>query len=274
MYLERDGARLFYTTLGRGPDVVLLHPTPVHHEFWMPVARLLEHRYRFTLIDLRGHGASGAGIGTISMDKLAEDVHAILQASGMNRAGFAGCSIGAYAIYEHWRRYPGDMEAMAVICGKPQPDMPENREKRRANMESIQQPGGLAKFFDSAADTLIGPTARTSHPELRTTARQMMDRTTADAVLAIQQGLMDRPDSVSTLRTISIPVCAVAGGEDEGIALTEMRAVLDNVAGAEYHVIADAGHYAPLEQPGRIADILSRFFDRSLNHHSTGTVQA
>ena len=82
LQIEHDGARLFAVTMGTGPDVVLLHPTPVHHGFWLPVATLLADRYRLTLVDLRGHGQSSAGTGTITMARLAEDVHAVLAAAG------------------------------------------------------------------------------------------------------------------------------------------------------------------------------------------------
>ena len=38
MFTEHDGDRLFSTTVGSGPDLVLLHPTPTHHAFWLPLA--------------------------------------------------------------------------------------------------------------------------------------------------------------------------------------------------------------------------------------------
>src|SRR5487761_1132820 len=92
LQIEHDGARLFAVTLGAGPDVVLLHPTPVHHAFWLPLVTQLADRYRLTLLDLRGHGQSSAGAGTITMARLAEAVHAVLAASGIQRAAFIGCS--------------------------------------------------------------------------------------------------------------------------------------------------------------------------------------
>ena len=44
LQMERDEALLFYTFMGTGPDVVLVHPTPVHHAFWLPVAERLADR--------------------------------------------------------------------------------------------------------------------------------------------------------------------------------------------------------------------------------------
>ncbi len=268
LQIEHDGARLFSTTLGSGPDVVLLHPTPVHHDFWLPVADRLAERYRLTLIDLRGHGQSSAGAGTISMARLAEDVHAVLAALNIQHAAFVGCSIGTYTLYEYWRRFPQQMAAFVCTCGKPQPDSPANRDTRRESMQAAQQPGGLEKFFDRMADTLIGPTARQHHPVIRTAARDMMNTVSLPAMLAVQQGLMERPDSVPTLTTINVPICVVAAGEDQSSTPPEMRVIADKAPNAEFHLVEDAGHYAPFEQPQKFASLIGDFLDRKYRPHA------
>ncbi len=266
MHIERDGARLFFTTIGAGPDIILLHPTPTHHVFWMPLASLLKDRNRLTLVDLRGHGRSTLGAGPVTMEKLALDLRAVREAAGIERTHFAGCSIGGYLLYEYWRRFPQEVASMALICGKPQPDTDENREKRQEWMHAAQQPGGLEKFFDLMADTLVGPTAHERQPQVRIAARELMQPMTLAAMLAVQQGLAARPDSVLTLKTISVPVCAIAGGEDRSSTPAEMRAIAERVPGAEFHLLGDAGHYAPLEQPQAVAAILTGFLERQSLH--------
>ena len=271
LQIEHDGASLFAITLGSGPDVVLLHPTPVHHAFWLPVAQQLSDRYRLTLIDLRGHGQSSAGTETITMARLAGDVHALLASSGIQHAAFVGCSIGTYTLYEYWRRFPEQMAALVCICGKPQPDSAANRDSRRESMQVAPQAGGLAKFFDRMADTLIGPTARQQHPEVRTEARSMMNAVSLQAMLAVQQGLMERPDSVPTLATINVPVCVIAGGEDQSSTPPEMQVIADEVPDAEFHLVENAGHYAPFEQPQTFASLIGAFLDRKYRSHATSS---
>ena len=262
MQIERDGARLFSTTMGSGPDVVLLHPTPVHHAFWLPVAELLAENFRLTLVDLRGHGQSTSGVGPITMERLADDIHSILLAMGIGRAAFVGCSIGGYVLYEYWRRFPHEVSALAPVCGKPQADSAVSHEKRQETMRVAQQPNGLEKIFNLMADTLVGPTAQKHESEVRKTAREMMGAMSLDTFLAIQEGLMSRPDSVPTLETIRVPVCAIAGGEDLISTPDEMRIIAERVQNAEFHLLPDAGHYAPLEQPEKIAGILQVFLNR------------
>lgn len=269
LQIEHDGARLFAVTLGSGPDVVLLHPTPLHHAFWLPVAEQLADRYRLTLVDLRGHGRSSAGVGVITMATLAEDVHVVLAALHIPRAAFVGCSIGTYTLYEYWRRFPEQVAALVCTCGKPQPDSAANRDTRRESMQAARQAGGLEKFFDRMADTLVGPTAQQHHPAVRATARDMMDSVSLQAMLAVQQGLMERPDSVPTLATIDVPVLAIAAGEDQSSTPPEMRVIVDQVPDAEFHLVENAGHYAPLEQPQTFASLIGEFLDRKYRPHAT-----
>jgi 3-oxoadipate enol-lactonase len=271
--IERDGARLWYNVMGSGPDVVLLHPTPVNHTFWSPMAEHLAGRYRLTLVDLRGHGRSQTGAGTITMARLAEDIQAVLRASGIARAAFVGCSIGGYLIYECWRRFPAQIAAMALICGKPQPDSTESRAKRTDLMRSAQEPGGLEKFFDYMAAMPIGETAKQREPGVVAAARAMMENMQLETVLAVQQGLMERPDSVPTLQTMTAPVCAIAGGEDVTNLPDDMRAIPQHIPHAEFHLLEDAGHYAPFEQPQVVGKIVREFLDR-VDFHPSSNIPA
>src|SRR5580698_3980495 len=103
--IKSGDAEIFYWSLGDGAPVVLLHPFPVHHEFWLPVAQALQGRHRLILPDLRGHGASGIGEGPATMEKHAEDVGRVLDDADVGRAVFVGVSIGGYVLFEFLRRY-------------------------------------------------------------------------------------------------------------------------------------------------------------------------
>ena len=63
MILRSDDVDLFYEVRGEGPDVVLLHPYPSDHRYWLPLAQHLESRFRLVMPDLRGLGRSGVGEG-------------------------------------------------------------------------------------------------------------------------------------------------------------------------------------------------------------------
>jgi 3-oxoadipate enol-lactonase len=252
--------------MGEGQDVVLLHPTPVHHAFWLPVAEMLAQRYRVILPDLRGHGQSAAGDGPITpgpitVEKLGEDVERLLNELDVGRALFAGCSIGGYTLYELWRRMPERVRALAFCCAKPQADAEANRVKRREWIEGIKL-RGTDEFFEQMLGSLIGPTARGRFPQKIGEAREMMQIMSPAAVISVQQALAARSDSVATAKTIRVPACVVGAAEDNASTVADMKRLAEAIgAGAEFHVLHDAGHFAPWEQPETVGPILLRFFD-------------
>jgi pimeloyl-ACP methyl ester carboxylesterase len=268
VFFHSGGDKLFYTTMGNGPTVVLLHPTPVDHRFWLEAADILALRYRLILPDLRGHGQSEIGPDSppapITIEKLAADAVRLLDHLGIYRALFAGCSIGGYTLYELWRTIPSRVEGLAFCCSKPQADDETARAKREQNIALIRE-RGPADFIDSTLQSVIGPTAHGRWPNKVAEAREMMQAVSPAALIAVQQGLAARPDSVATASTLRVPCCVLAAGEDPGSTPSDMRFLAEQIRnggyGAEYHEIPDAGHFAPFEQPELVASILRGFFD-------------
>lgn len=264
MFYTSGSAKLFAETLGEGQEIILLHPTPVHHAFWLPVAEMLAQRYRVIMPDLRGHGHSEAGDGPITVEKLGEDMERLMNELGVSKALFAGCSIGGYTLYELWRKMPERITALAFCCSKPQADADANRAKRQEWIEGIRL-CGTGDFLELMLSSLIGPTAHRRFPQKIGEAREMMQAMRPEAAIAVQQGLAARPDSVATAKTIRVPACVVAAVEDSGSTVEDMKLLAETIRnggyGAEFHVLRDAGHYAPWEQPETVGPILRRFFD-------------
>jgi len=96
--LKSADAEIAYWTLGDGSPVVLLHPFPANHEFWLPVADALSTRYRLILPDLRGHGRSDQP-GDYSVELMEADVLGFLDALQLDRVDLIGHSMGGLVGY-------------------------------------------------------------------------------------------------------------------------------------------------------------------------------
>ncbi len=266
---DSDGARLSYRETGTGLPVVFLHPTPIDHYYWQP---LTEHLggVRAILPDLRGHGASELGthlpVGgfarvpdapVLSMAQMASDIVALLDHLAVPQAVIAGCSIGGSVLLELWRKAPGRVLGLAIVCSKPQPDTEANLAKRVATIAQARA-GGNAAIFDGMAQALVGATARARRPQIVAELRARMT-ITPEAVVAVQAGLATRPDSVPTVATMQVPVLAIAGGEDPGITPAEMQVFRDAPGGCQFHLLPDAGHFAAYEQPQKVAALMAEW---------------
>jgi 3-oxoadipate enol-lactonase len=264
---ESSGAKLTYLDCGSGVPVIFLHPTPLDHFYWLPLIGELKG-VRAVATDFRGHGGSELGgdlpVGEFSqvadapvltIAQLARDTLALLDTLKLESAFFAGCSIGGYVLLELWRQAPERMRGLAFVCSKPQPDAVANLERRAATITNARN-GETAALFDGMAQTLIGATARKRHPEMIATLRARMTLTT-EALVATQAGLATRSDSMPTVRTISAPVLAIAGGEDTAVSVDEMHALEAAPGGCSFHTLPDAGHFAAYEQPETVVRLLA-----------------
>ena len=258
--LRSDDAQISYTTLGSGPDVVLLHPFPAHHGVWLPVAEQLAVRYRCILPDLRGHGASEPGEGAATMEKHAGDVRRACDDAGVSRATFVGVSIGGYILFEFWRRFRERVAALVLVDARAPADSDETRRARLASIEQVQKHGPDG-FIDAQIERLLGTSTKRNRPDIAQAARGMMAKMTVAGITAVQQGMAARPDSVPTLKTIDVPALVMVGDEDAVTPRADAEQMQRGVRGATLEVVPGAGHYSPFEQPDAVARVLRRFLD-------------
>jgi len=255
-----DDVEIFYEIRGSGPPVVLLHPFPCHHEFWNPVAEALDSRYRLILPDLRGHGDSEIGEGPALMQKHAGDVARVLDAAGVGKAAFVGCSIGGYILFEFWRRFRERVTSLALCDTRPQSDTADGRANRlKAAAAVLEQ--GTEPFLESMIPKLLGRTTVAMRPDLVEGARAMMRKMSAEDISLVLRGMAERPDSVADLKSINVPTLMVIGEEDVLSTVADGELMRQNIAGSQLKVVPKAGHYAPWEQPESVGKVLRQFLD-------------
>ena len=258
--IPSDDAEISCDVTGSGPPVVLLHPFPVHHEFWLPIVQMLSSRYRLILPDLRGHGESSLGTGPTTMQKHATDIARVMDAAGVDRAPLIGVSIGGYAIFEFWRRFRDRVTALSLCNTKAQADSPEARAARLQTADDVLQ-RGTEPFFESMIQKVFGQSTQRSRPDLLEGALLMMRKMSAENVAGVQRGMAERPDSVATLKTITVPTLIITGDEDALTGVPEAELMKRNIAGSQIKVIAKAGHYSAWEQPEEVGRLLRQFLD-------------
>jgi len=258
--IKSDDAELVYWTLGDGPAVLLLHPFPVNHEFWIPVAETLVTRYRVILPDLRGHGESTVGEGPATMAKHAADIARVMDDADIGRAPVIGVSIGGYLLFEFWRKSRSRVAALGLCNTKAPADGPEARAGRLQAANDVLE-CGTEPFLESMVQKVFAKTTRETRPDLVDGALRMMRQMAPEDIAQVQRGMADRPDSVDTLKTIDVPTLLVTGDEDTLTGISEAELMRQQINGSQLRIIPKAGHYSPWEQPQEAARLLRQFLD-------------
>ena len=260
MRLSSQDAEIHYEILGEGPDLVLLHPFPTNHRFWMGVADMLASRYRLIAYDLRGHGDSTPGAGPATMEKHAGDLARLCDVNKVSKAIFAGVSVGGYVLFEFWRRHRERVAALILSDPRASADTEEGRTARLKSAGEVQK-NGPAAFLESMVPKLLGQHTRDNRPDLVEGARKMMAKMTAAGIVAIQQGMAARPDSVPTLATVNVPTLVLVGAEDTLTPPADAELIHQHIPGSRLEVIPNAGHLAIYEQRNSAGKVIREFLD-------------
>src|SRR5580700_6105875 len=258
--VKSGDAEIVYRVLGDGPPVVLLHPFPANHEFWLPVAQALSSRYRVILPDLRGHGGSGVGEGPANMEKHAADIARVMDDADVGRATLVGVSIGGYVLFEFWRRHRGRVAALGLCNTKAPADSAEARAGRLQAASDVLE-RGTEPFFESMIPRLLGKTTREMRPDLVEDALRLMRKMSPEDVAQVQRGMAERSDSVDTLKTINVPVLLITGEEDMLTGVKEAELMRQHIAGSQMWAIPKAGHYSAWERPEDVTGLVSNFLE-------------
>jgi 3-oxoadipate enol-lactonase len=194
------------------------------------------------------------------MPKHAADINRILDDAKVGRAAFAGVSIGGYVLFEFWRRNRDRVSSLTLIDTKASPDTPEGRAGRLQSAADVLE-RGVEPFVESMLPKLLGETTRHARPDLVEAARKMMLKMSPEDISLVLKGMAERPDSVPTLKTITVPTLILVGDEDTLTPVADAELMKQNISGSQMKIISKAGHYAVWEQPQEAGKVLRQFLD-------------
>jgi pimeloyl-ACP methyl ester carboxylesterase len=106
--VSADGVPIRYRVEGSGePPLVFVHCWCCDGGYWKDQVRHFSKRYTVVTVDLAGHGESGMGRETWTVQAFGEDVAAVVEALGLERVILIGHSMGGPVNLEAARRMPG-----------------------------------------------------------------------------------------------------------------------------------------------------------------------
>jgi len=110
------GINIHYLTVGRGPDVVMLHGFLGNLAVWhLNIVPALRRDFRITTPDLRGHGYSDVTATGYTTEDMARDLKGFLDRAGIERPYLVGHSFGADVCLHFALLYPERVARIVAI---------------------------------------------------------------------------------------------------------------------------------------------------------------
>lgn len=245
----RGGGSLCAERAGAGHTVVLLHGAGMDGRLWDAVFHPLARRHTVIRYDARGLGRSTTPTEPF---RDVEDLRAVLDHFGVDRAALVGLSMGGETSLDFALAHPERVSALALIGtsvgGHAWPPSAELSAYAAARHER-----DAARLAD--LELSIWASMGTTAPGGDLIARMVTEnarRRTASEHLAVY------PDqnAISGLDRITAPTLVVHGDRDHPEIGTIARRLVAAIPGARLAVVPRADHYLPLRTPERLIDLL------------------
>jgi 3-oxoadipate enol-lactonase len=256
-----NGISLAYGDVGKGSAVVLIHGFPLCRGMWKSQEEAVSAAgFRLIMPDLRGFGESDAPDGAYSMSLFADDIVALLDYLGIEKAVIGGMSMGGYVLLNILERYPERASAACFIATRSTPDDEAVKEVRLALLERTKRFGvpTVAEIFSSRV--FAGEAAEKR--DLRRHLYRWMSCADIAGVEGTLHALMDRKDYTPLLGSFTLPALVIGADQDGTVPLADLGILTEGLPESELCIIPDAGHMVNVEQPAAFNECLIRFLRR------------
>lgn len=251
-----NGARIAYRIDGPegAPAVMLSNSLMSTHVMWDPQMPALAQRFRVLRYDTRGHGASEVTPGPYSIEQLADDAAALIEATGIGPVHFVGLSMGGMIGQQLAIRHPNRVRSLS-LCDTAS-EMPP-RSMWEGRFETARKEG-IAGLVDSTIKRwFVGSFVERSPQEIAWVRRMILE-TTVDGYIACASAVRDMSQT-HLLKNIRVPTQIIVGRDDPACTLAQSEVLHREIAGSTLHVIDDAAHLGNIEKPGQFTRLLVDF---------------
>jgi 3-oxoadipate enol-lactonase len=236
------------------PWLVLSNSLATNLTMWDRQVEAMRDRFRILRYDQRGHGDSDAPAGRYDFKMLVADVIAIFDALEVDRAHFAGLSMGGMTAIALAEQHPERVDrVVACDCGPAStPQSAQQWEERIA----LARDHGMQALVQPTIDRWFPAEFISANPDIIEKIRHMIRTTPLNGFIGCAHALSNF-DLRPGLAAIKNPVQFICGGKDA--ALPGTKALHAAVAGSEFVEISGAGHISNMENPTAFSHALQAF---------------
>lgn len=244
-------------TLGRGPDLVLLHGWGMHSSVWGELASRLAGRFRVHLVDLPGHGHSPA-TDDFTLPSLATLIAEHMPAGAV---ALVGWSLGALVAQEVALTAPDRVRMLALVSATP--CFMQRHDWTAAMARSL-----VEEFSAQAARDAVATLRRfvslaalgATEPKLQAgRLRALLDQRPHASARTLEAGMeiLRSTDLRPRIAALTMPASVIHGAGDVIVPAAAGRWLAQTLPAAQFHLLEGSGHVPFLSHAEQIATILN-----------------
>ena len=258
-----DGIRLHYDVFGRrrGEPVLLIQGLGADSRGWFAQRQALGYRYRGIVFDNRGVGRSGKPVGPYTLEGMARDAVAVLDAAGFESAHVLGASMGGVIAQIMAVQHPERVRSLVLAC-----TACRHLGWRRELLEdwaALAQAQGMRAFANHNMRWLVGPRSlRRFWPAFFALTPLALSAPTHSFVAQVN-AILDQDDSVrELLHTVGVPTLVLVGSQDILTPQADAEEIAELIPDAELAIVRGGAHGFMVENFWEFNRLVLEFLER------------
>ena len=259
-----DGTRIHFEVTGKSgaTPVLMIQGLGASKNAWNLQRIAMATRFRIISFDNRGAGRSDKPTEPFTLEQMADDALAVLDAAGIETAHVVGASMGGVISQIVAVKYPHRVRSLTLVC-----TACRNHPWRQELLQSWAKTAadkGMIEVGKEAAQWVMSPRSfRRLVPAFTWMGPLAALRPRHSFVSQIDAILNTREDLVDQLSTITAPTMVIVGNQDILTPRGDSEEIAERIPNAELVVISGAAHGLMMEHSSTFNRILIEFLQRT-----------
>ena len=245
-----------YTVEGAGPPLVLIHGIGAARDAWRFMVPALREHFTVISYDLRGHGSSPMPDGEFGLDELVADLERLRQRTGIEKAHFAGHSLGGQIGPAYARAYPDRVLSLGILSTAA--FRTEDDSAKVWGVVKAMQEKGIAQVLETLTARWFTDDFIARHPELvKRRLKQVID-TSPDIFMNVFR-IYAGTEMAPWLHEVTAPSLVLTGENDGGCNPRLNRLIHAALPNSELVILPRYKHSVLVEAADEVSAHLIRF---------------
>jgi pimeloyl-ACP methyl ester carboxylesterase len=257
-----DGVRIAYQVSGSGPAFVCCHAMANDHSMYDQHREVFSETHTFITFDQRGSGDSDHPLfiegpdSSYTVEAFGEDLKAVLDDIGIERASVLGLSMGVVAALSFSTRWPDRVERLVLVSAMAS-RLPQPIIDRARLVEDMLDKKGINETYDFYFSGALFE-GLLERKEFREQIAIGRSKATLHGFKGCFRVTIDRPSFVEKLDSIRCPTLILVGENDTHY-LAEAELLERRISNAIRVVMPGVGHPMSVQNPGAFEEKIMSF---------------
>jgi len=248
-----------YSVEGSGPPLILIHGIGASRHSWDGLVARLKSDFRCVSYDLRGHGKSPVPRPPYTLDDLVDDLETLRAELGIERAHFAGHSLGGMIGPAYARKFPERVLSLGLYSTAAF-RTPDDSAKVRGVVSAMRSKG-IPPVLETLKERWFTPEFAARCPQVIERRMQQVIDTDKEVFLSVFD-IYAETEMSPWLADIEQPCLVLTGENDGGCSPRLNERIAEALPNSELVILPQLRHAILLEAPDRVAEPVLAFLKR------------